>query len=369
MDKVLALRGGSELVSLWAQLSSVIELVSAVALSGVGVGLSVLVAQAGAPERQAQLSWRALALGLGICLPVALAATVAGGLFPGTLSSWTLALAALCGWIGVIHGTVAAYWTGLQRRDLLLALTVAGALAALAVTVAAPREVLLEALALSQALPAVVILLLPRPAGTLLGPRERALERYILPGVAIGVLSPASTFAARAFVADAMSWHEAGELQALWRVSDWICGFASGVLWVLYLPRLAAAGPGAPLRDVMASAINVVLLPSVLLFIVLFAFHRPMLALLYDPSFQPSATAAALIFAGSVVRIISWLPLVALYATHRTRAIAIGEFLSVPLFAVLAGAMGSRLTLELAGVFWVLSYACYALFNAWALRR
>ena len=52
LDKILALRGGAELVALWAQLSSLIEVVAAVASSGVAAGLSVLVAQTPLPERQ-----------------------------------------------------------------------------------------------------------------------------------------------------------------------------------------------------------------------------------------------------------------------------------------------------------------------------
>jgi hypothetical protein len=50
IDKILALRGGAELVALWAQLASVIEMIAGVALAGVGAGLSVLVAQTARPR-------------------------------------------------------------------------------------------------------------------------------------------------------------------------------------------------------------------------------------------------------------------------------------------------------------------------------
>ena len=105
------------------------------------------------------------------------------------------------------------------------------------------------------------------------------------------------------------------------------------------------------------------------LFVVLFLAHAPVLALLYDASFAPSPLAVALIFAGSVARIASWIPLFALYAASRTTAIAAGEFLSLPLFAALVFALRHELTLELAGALWLASYLVYAAFNAWALRR
>lgn len=369
MDKALALRGGGELVALWAQLFSVIEMVSGVALAGIGAGLSVLVAQTAPLERQALLLWRALRLGLVVGIPVAVVVAATGAFFPEVLPPWTVALAALCGWIAIVHGMVNSYWLGQQRRDLMLALAGGSAALGIAAAIAAPRTLALELLAISCALPAVVLLFVARPGGTPPREQDRALQRYLVPGLAIGILSPVSMLAARGFVADAMSWHDAGVLQALWRISDWVGHLAAGVLSVLYLPRLAAADPGADFQRTLAAALRAVLLPSVVLFVVLFALHRPLLALLYDASFEVSSGAVALLFAGSVARIAAWVPLFALYAMRRTRAITFGELLSLPLFAILVGVAGDRLTLELTALFWLVAYLAYGTFNAWAMLR
>ena len=251
----------------------------------------------------------------------------------------------------------------------MLWLAAAAAVLGLAAAIAAPRTLTLEMLALSCALPSLVVLFVARPGGTPPREQDRALQRYVVPGLAIGILSPLSMLAARGFVADAMSWHDAGVLQALWRISDWVGHLAAGVLSVLYLPRLAATYPGPYFRRTLAAALRAVLLPSVVLFLLLFALHRPLLALLYDASFEVSPVAVALIFAGSLVRIAAWVPLFALYAMRRTRAITFGEVLSLPLFAILVGAAGSRLTLELAAVFWLAAYLAYGAFNAWAMLR
>jgi len=53
---------------------------------------------------------------------------------------------------------------------------------------------------------------------------------------------------------------------------------------------------------------------------------------------------------------------------RRTWAISVGEFLSMPLFAVLLAAH-PQLTLESAGALWLASYLAYGLFNLWAVRR
>jgi PST family polysaccharide transporter len=373
LDKVLAVRGGAEMVAVWAQLSAVVEMVASVALSGVGAGLSVLVAQTSSPERQQLFLRRALMLGLGASAPIAIGAGIAGWSFSEILGSpalsrQSLVIAALVGWMAVIYGLVNCFWLGRQRRDLMLALAFSSAAVALAAAALAPSALLFEAILISQALPAAVALLLPRYPVAPRRSEDRALERYVLPGVVIGVLSPLSMLIARSAVADSLSWHESGVLQAIWRVSDWICGFAAGVLSVLYLPRLAAAYPQAGLARVLRDCARAVLLPSLLLFALLFAFHRPLLEGLYDKSFTAPPLAVGLLFAGNLMRVAAWIPLFALYAMRRTKAIAVGELLSLPLFAALAVALGDRLTLEAVGVIWLASYCAYAGFNVWALR-
>ena len=206
VDKVLALRGGAELVAYWGQLGSAVEVVAGVALAGVGTGLAVMVAQAANPAQQQRLLRDALAIGLAVALPVAIAvaagtqlAGAGGGGFPREV----LWIGAAAGWLAIVPGTVSNFWLGQQRRGSILA--------------------------------------------------------------------------------------------------------------------LAAA-----------------------------------------------SSALTLLFCGTLVRIASWIPLYALYAMHRTRAIAVGELLSLPLFAAILWAAGDALTLELAGAAWLACYLAYGAFNLWA---
>jgi hypothetical protein len=69
VDKVLALRGGAELVAAWAQLSSVIDLVAGAALAGVGAGVTVFVAQARNRDEQLAALRGGTRFGLTVALP------------------------------------------------------------------------------------------------------------------------------------------------------------------------------------------------------------------------------------------------------------------------------------------------------------
>lgn len=366
LDKVLALRGGAELVALWAQVSSLIEMVSGVALAGVGAGLSVLAAQTRSGERQQLFLRRALRLGFAVSAPLAVLTALAG-LFVGAAS--IAALAALAGALAVVPGMVNSLWLGQQRRERMLALATVSGAVPLATAWIAPREWLLESITLACAAPALVIFLVPRGAHPPERADDRALESYVLPGLMIGILSPASLLVARSVVGETLSWHDSGVLQALWRVSDWVTGVAAGVFSVLYLPRLAAAYPTPGIRPVLREAARSVLMASAAAFLLLAVFCVPLLQILYDETFRPSALAVALLFAGSLVRVVSWLPLFGLYAALRTRAIAIGELVSLPLFAALVFAARGYLTLELVAALWLAAYLAYAAFNFWALRK
>jgi PST family polysaccharide transporter len=255
----------------------------------------------------------------------------------------------------------------------MLALALVSAAVQLAAALVAPQPNVLWALAIAQALPALAIVFVFRPARRVPSPDEvrdrRLLRRYILPGLVIGVLTPLSMLAARGIVSVEMSWHEVGLLQALWRVSDWVASLAAGVMAVYFLPRLAAAYRTPQFARELKRAALVTILPSAIALAALGACQRPLFALLYDPNFRMSDTAVALFFAGSLARIASWLPLYALYAMRRTRPLVIGEFLSMPLFAVLLAAYPRPLTLEAAGVLWLASYLAYGLFNLLAVRR
>ena len=150
--------------------------------------------------------------------------------------------------------------------------------------------------------------LVPHHADAPARAEDHALQRYVLPGIVVGILSPLSMLVARGLVGETLSWHDSGVLQALWRVSDWVCGLAAGVPRP-YLPRFAAAYPSRGLRPVVREAVGNVLCPRCPVWL-LFA-SMPASRALYDPSFE-GPRRVALLFAGSLVSIASWIALFAL---------------------------------------------------------
>jgi len=380
VDKILALRGGPDMVALWAQLQSVVDLVCGVALAGIGSGLTVLVAQAHADAlRLLRCSIRpALCTSLAAALLTLAAAPMLAGRFAGgEMSADLVALAAAVGCAAVLPGLLCAYWLGRHRQDLILLLTLLGIVPLIAVALfsaigAFPGNALMVQGGVALAVTLVLIDWrrgAARPAADVQATdhARRQLFHYLPVGIAIGLLSPASVIVARGLLADSLTLRDAGFVQALWRSSEWVTGGAAGVLSLLFLARLSAAwGSGDFLRELARSGLAV-LLPAAVLLLAIYANQRIVLATLYDAQFVVSDRAAALFLLGDWLRIASWVFLFALYAMRRTLLIIVGEVFSLPLYALLLHLYSASMTLELAGLLYFLSYLSYLVFNAAAV--
>lgn len=375
IDKALALRGGAELVAHWAQVGSLADIVAGVALAGIGIGLTGRVAGV-APCHQRRLLGDALRLGLllsALCM-VACTGLALSGLLPLLAPAHaSLLLPALAsGWLLVAPGLLVAWLLGrgLAGR----ATAVAAALLAaplLALCLAAPGVELVALLGTQAALGLGVTAFLLVGEGSWRGAlgSGHGLRPFVMAGIAIGILSPAATAAARLEIAASASWETAGAMQALWRSSEWITAIASGLLNAHFLPRLSATRDAVSFGAELRASARQVVLPALLALGLLWLLLPQALALLYREGLPVDRLDALPFFAGDALRMLSWIFLFGLFARGAGWAVTAGELLSLPLFAALLLLLPGPLSLAAIGLAWMLAYAVYAGFNFWALRR
>ncbi|MFI4939160.1 MAG: hypothetical protein ACHP7O_02260 [Burkholderiales bacterium] len=382
LDKTLALTGGPAVVAQWAQLQSVLEVISGVAIAGVMQGLTVLVTQVREQRDERNLLQSALKVGLWTSLAVAMMVVLA----TPALASWRswkqiepslIVLAACAGCITVIPAALNAYWLGKhqQRRMLRLALLVGTIW--LMVAVGAWQGLSLRGLILVQcSMLSIIGSMLWRYMRKLTQVGDRRdggaayfskLLKFVPVGLAIGIMSPASMLVMRGMLSDMLSWEDVGFMQALWRSTEWVTATAAGVLSLVFLPRLSSAYGSMRFKTEINFAGVAVLVPAACLLFLVYFNQRVMLATLYNARFTVSNETAALFMSGCWVRIASWLFLYGLFATHRTWAIIVGEVLSLPLFVLMLWLFSSGMTLERMALLYLVSYLVYLGFNAIAL--
>ncbi len=376
IDKVLAVRGGAEMVAVWAQLASLLEIVAGVSLAGIGIGLTGLAAGQ-IPESQRRLLAGALRLGLplsGLCLALlAIASALSGGNWLPAQHAHLAGGALLVGWLAVAPGLLMALLLGGGRPGVAAALSASSYVPPLiGIAIAEPGQEPL-ALLLGHGVfgAALTLWAVVRHAGLRDGfdtpDAANPLRAFVLAGLAIGVLSPVAVALARSGIAASASWEMVGSVQALWRSSDWISAVVAGLLNAYYLPRLAAASDGAGFRMVLAQAGLRLVLPAVAALGLLWAFLPEVLALLYRVDLQVARIDALAFFLGDALRMASWIFLFGLFARSAGHRITAGEFFSLPLFALLIVLAPGALNLHQIGLAWLLTYAAYLAFNAWAL--
>lgn len=385
LDKLWALSGGMALVGQWAQLQSIMDLIAAPAFVGVGMGLTVLVAQRHADQHRPLLVG-AMLLGMASALPFAAATLV----FPVELTQLLgfssnearlIPLAAGAGYLGIALGILNGYWLG-QRRT--------GRVLIVSLTSAVPTIVYLLVQVLRQRIPDPAILLIivlltqiviagvlvyqawqwriyAHANRTQMLAALKPLAPFILSGLATGLLTPLSGIVIRSAMADQMDWAAAGMATALWRASDWILSIANSILYYHFLPRLSLDAANGTLPTGMKNAAIKVIVPGVIALVLLYLFQEPILKLLYTAELQVNHGVSALFWGGDALRMFAGLLLFGLYALHANRAIALGEWLSQPLLALLL-TLGAAVSLVGVGLAHTFTYCVFVLLNLWLLR-
>lgn len=373
-DKLIALRGGPAAIGTWAQLSSLIDLVAGVSLAGVGVALVAAVAKSQAADRPAWLKATMIPCMVLSGLTALAAAPLmhwAGFLVvPAGQQSLAL-LALLAGWLAVPPGLAVSALIGAGRAGRAAALTAVSFLPPVSLLLVSPTGSAPADLLIGQILfgAAVAISIFLRRAGEVDRLELRRLLRFAPAGITIGLLSPIAMVLARARISEALSWEHVAMVQTVWRANEWTTAVVAGMLYVHYLPRLVAAGGRQAFSQVLGHAAALTLVPAALAMLGLWMLLPLVIEWLYRPELVPARTDAGLLLLGDFLRVVSWVFLYGLYARQAPRAVTIGEFLSIPLFALLLWLAVRPASLWDVGMAWTLAYLAYAVFNGLALRQ
>ena len=382
-DKLWMLRGNLETVGYWAQIQGLSELVFAPAQAGIGVGLTIMAARPD-ERRTAPLVLGASLLGGLTALPLMLGLGLRAdwlrqevGL-PSDLNS-LVELGLVNGGLSIPMLLLVAYWAGTGQRKAALLLLVSFSSPTCLILAFDQTEGLkglqhvlfagtLTSLLVNAGLLVLGCLAIARGeiSGASVRDAVKRLSPYLMAGLTIGLASPTSGLLIRKALALMSSWEMAGAVTALWRISDWIFGCASGILFNFYLPRLAARFAGGTLLDPLGQMLRAVWLPSVFILGLAIVFREPLYDALYSDSLRVGLVPAALFWGGDAMRILSTIGLIGLFSLEAGTLISVGEFLSQPLLAGLFW-MGAARSLESAGAAHLLTYCIYAGFNGYGL--
>lgn len=216
----------------------------------------------------------------------------------------------------------------------------------------------------------------------------KALLTFLPAGLSIGLLSPLSLIAARELMGVALGWDAVASVQAIWRCADWVAAFVSGMLSLVFLPRMSRAisacksereselglkrGSAHALWREIGAAIRWLWIPAAVILGAMIWAGPQWLVGLFGLSVVPEPAVFSTFLVGEWLRMGSWILLYGLFATGSQRVIAVGELCSLPLFAGLlwfVWLLRAKLSLQDAAWAYFIAYVGYLVFNCWAIRR
>jgi PST family polysaccharide transporter len=380
LDKLLAIKGGPNLIAEWAQVLSLTELFIGPIAAGIGIGLTALISRTDCHiSRQDILSeaWKSFRY----ATLASLACILGVGLFylhynTAETYIWpTIGVAIVAGIAGAYLNLINAWWAGKEERHHMLAYSLCSALLiCMTAWLATPSE-LVHSLITTQAVIAMTLLTLSlkkknMPSKDSSRTNTSQIHQYLFAGMVIGFMSPLSLLIIRQLLEQYGAAGSAGLIQSIWRISEWVATPAVTILSIYFLPKLSAShNLFEQHKKHLKEACQFLLSLSLGLYIIIFIFKTPIQLFLYNNAFDSSAELFGLFLFGDWLRIASWIFLFSFYAKGAISAIIFGEFLSLPLFAALIYINRDQLSPTLIGELYVIAYICYLVFNLLAFTK
>lgn len=325
--KVVAIQTGPSGMAMLGQLQSMITALNGIVAAPVGNGLVRYTAEHDASGFDAcQPWWRActrwLQFILLLTIPVVCfgAKSLATLLFGEQKYAWVIVFVGLALPLSALNTLLASVINGQQQYRRFISLNTISVLIATAIMLALAHTRQLDgallAAAMFSGISGVVMLLgamrqpwfrLRHWFGSVDKSHFRGVGSYVAMAVVSAVCAPASLVLVRNILISRVGWTEAGQWQAVYKISEVYLGVITMALSTYYLPRLSTISGYQSIRTEILSVSRVVMPVVSILAIGIYVLRDVAIGLLFTEQFRPARDLFAIQLIGDVVKILSWL--------------------------------------------------------------
>lgn len=137
--------------------------------------------------------------------------------------------------------------------------------------------------------------------------RLQGIGGYVAMAVTSALTVPVSLLVVRNILINKVGWEQAGQWQAVWKISEVYLSVITVALSTYFLPKLASLTKTSEiLREIKVT--TKIVMPIVLLMaIVVYLLRDIAISLIFTEAFRPARNLFAIQLAGDVVKILSWL--------------------------------------------------------------
>jgi PST family polysaccharide transporter len=197
----------------------------------------------------------------------------------------------------------------------------------------------------------------------------RKLFHFTLMALTSAVCAPLSHIFIRNFIGSRLSWTEAGEWEAMWRLSSAYLMFYTSTLSVYFLPRLAELKNSVEVRTEIKQCLKIILPFLVIGSIAVYLLRDLVIKILFSSEFLGIDQLFALQLTGDTFKIISWILAYVMLAKGMTFDFIISEIIFSFSFYFLIVLLLPKYGLLSTAMAHLINYLAYLIFVYAALKR
>lgn len=191
---------------------------------------------------------------------------------------------------------------------------------------------------------------------------RKDIAGYIVMAITTAIAAPLSLIMVRNIIISQVGWEQAGQWQAVWKISEVYLGVITIALSTYYLPRLSSlVGVNNILKEINRTAVFVI--PFALILAVIVYFLRDFaIYVLFTNEFKSSRDLFLVQLCGDVVKIASWLYAYPMLSRGATKWYITTEIAFAATFILLAWLFVSQYGIHGANLAYLVNYVAYFIF-------
>ncbi|MEQ9904678.1 O-antigen translocase [Pectobacterium aroidearum] len=325
--KVVAVYTGPTGIALLGQVQSTVASLTGIVNASTGAGIIRYTAEykdrgfdACAPWWSASLQWALLLLGVIMPLGLLLSEYFSQWLFSNSGYSWLISVTVIALPFAVIGNLINSVING-QQLYIRYVLMGAGAVfisGVVMVTLIVQKNLqgALLAASMQTGLIGVVMLFssLRQPWLKVrywwqwnVSTQRKAIGGYILMAITTALTVPIALVLVRKILVAEVGWEQAGQWQAVWKISEVYLGVITMALGTYYLPKLSSLKDPASIRNEINQTVKVILPLVGAMAFSIYLLRDFVITILFTEAFRSSRDLFAVQLIGDVIKIISWL--------------------------------------------------------------
>ncbi|KGA42899.1 WzxB protein [Pectobacterium odoriferum] len=199
--------------------------------------------------------------------------------------------------------------------------------------------------------------------------KKKKIGGYILMAVSSALTAPVALIGVRNILVSHGGWEQAGQWQAVWKISEVYLGVITISLSTYYLPKLSVLKDINDIRKEINRTLLIVMPIVSIMALSVYVLRDIIITLLFTDEFREARDLFLIQLAGDVIKIASWLYAYPMISRGATKWFVFSEVFFSALFVILSYFLVSQLGTQGVNVAYLVNYSLYMIFVFFNLKR